>query len=574
MATPNREIGWGAEENLLSFISKQLGNLTNVTYNSGSNSSTGPQGPQGVQGIQGPQGTQGLIGIQGETGATGPTGAQGVQGDQGLLGPVGPAGLNWKGIWTSGTSYVEDDAVGYNGASWFCILPTSGTTTPDLDTTNWALLASQGAQGQAGSNGAVGATGPTGAQGTIGLTGPEGPQGEQGVQGEQGIQGIKGVKGDKGDQGIQGIQGVQGPSGVDGAVGPAGLEWQGAWASGTSYVADDAVGYDGASWFCILPTSETTPPDLDTTHWALLASQGAQGQQGEQGVPGEQGPPGSLTPITASAPLTGGTITTTGTIGISAATNLVDGYITKEAFVTFTNKENSVNKQNSLAVDGTGTKFPTVDAVNLGITNSNYWTKTGNDIQNNTTGGVVKVQGGTGAYYDDALRTVQSNGTIGFRAQNGGNFYYQYGYGSYSSANTFGNASGGVQMSTTSGNAFISNVRIKYLTDLSLSYDDRTLVDKGYVNNRLVVETAGPYLLGNTDSGGIVIFTASTTLTIPTGLANGFECTFVTLIGVTLTVVSTGNTLNNAAGTTMAGGLSFTLKRMIAANTFISTGNL
>ena len=89
--------------------------------------------------------------------------------------------------------------------------------------------------------------------------------------------------------GAQGPQGVQGPAGPLGPVGPAGLEWQGAWVSGTSYVADDAVGYDGASWFCILATSGTTTPDLDTTHWALLASQGAQGVQGVQGPMGPQG---------------------------------------------------------------------------------------------------------------------------------------------------------------------------------------------------------------------------------------------------------------------------------------------
>ena len=66
-----------------------------------------------------------------------------------------------------------------------------------------------------------------------------------------------------------GPQGVQGPAGPIGPVGPAGLEWQGSWVSGTSYVADDAVGYDGASWFCILATSGTDAPDVDTTHWAL-----------------------------------------------------------------------------------------------------------------------------------------------------------------------------------------------------------------------------------------------------------------------------------------------------------------
>jgi hypothetical protein len=93
--------------------------------------------------------------------------------------------------------------------------------------------------------------------------------------------------------GATGPQGVQGPAGPLGPVGPAGLEWQGAWVSGTSYVADDAVGYDGASWFCILATSGTTTPDLDATHWALLASQGAQGIQGVQGPTGAQGAAGN-----------------------------------------------------------------------------------------------------------------------------------------------------------------------------------------------------------------------------------------------------------------------------------------
>jgi hypothetical protein len=93
---------------------------------------------------------QGPIGPQGNTGPTGPQG------------PVGPAGLEWQGEWVSGTSYVEDDAVGYDGASWFCILATSGTTAPDLATANWALLASQGSVGPAGPAGPIGPAGPGG----------------------------------------------------------------------------------------------------------------------------------------------------------------------------------------------------------------------------------------------------------------------------------------------------------------------------------------------------------------------------------------------------------------------------
>jgi len=92
-------------------------------------------------------------------GPTGPTGPQG---------PVGPAGLYWKGAWVSGTSYVVNDAVGYSGASYFCILATSGTSNPTVATTNWALLASQGAVGPTGPTGATGATGAQGIQGTAG----------------------------------------------------------------------------------------------------------------------------------------------------------------------------------------------------------------------------------------------------------------------------------------------------------------------------------------------------------------------------------------------------------------------
>lgn len=96
----------------------------------------------------------------------GPTGAQGIQGPAGPPGPVGPAGLTWKGTWVSGTSYILNDAVGYNGASYYCILATSGTTAPNLATSNWALLASQGAIGP---QGAQGPTGPAGSNNTLSI---------------------------------------------------------------------------------------------------------------------------------------------------------------------------------------------------------------------------------------------------------------------------------------------------------------------------------------------------------------------------------------------------------------------
>jgi len=91
----------------------------------------------------------------------GPVGPQGPIGPQGVPGPVGPAGLNWQGSWSALGTYVIDDAVGYGGASWFCIDPVGpSATTPDLDPTNWALLASQGSPGTAGPQGVAGVAGP------------------------------------------------------------------------------------------------------------------------------------------------------------------------------------------------------------------------------------------------------------------------------------------------------------------------------------------------------------------------------------------------------------------------------
>jgi hypothetical protein len=93
-------------------------------------------------------------------GPTGPTGPQG---------PVGPAGLNWMGEFVLGNSYSVNDAVGFDGASWFCIVEIDPSSdNPDVDTAHWALLASQGAVGPTGATGATGATGPQGPQGPVG----------------------------------------------------------------------------------------------------------------------------------------------------------------------------------------------------------------------------------------------------------------------------------------------------------------------------------------------------------------------------------------------------------------------
>lgn len=175
--------------------------------------------------------------------------------------------------------------------------------------------------------------------------------------------------------GAQGPQGVQGPAGPLGPVGPAGLEWQGIWVSGTSYVADDAVGYDGASWFCILATSGTTTPDLDTTHWALLASQGAQGDQGVQGPTGAQGATSARTYNIWRAKINSSSVLTMylDEIGFTSPviTNPFNGkvLITKTGFFTGINA-NKLELITSTVNNG-GTPFVcTLDRYNLSLNNS------------------------------------------------------------------------------------------------------------------------------------------------------------------------------------------------------------
>lgn len=194
---------------------------------------TGATGPVGTTGPTGPTGAPGAVGATGPAGAvgpTGPTGPQGLTGDTGApgpvgatgptgaTGPVGPAGLNWQGTWVAETAYVVDDAVGYDGASWFAVAPSTGAQ-PDISPASWALLAAEGAVGATGPGGA---TGPAGPAGPTGATGPQGDAGPVGATGPDGAVGATGPTGPAGDAGAVGATGPTGPAGPTGATGPAG----------------------------------------------------------------------------------------------------------------------------------------------------------------------------------------------------------------------------------------------------------------------------------------------------------------------------------------------------------------
>jgi len=81
--------------------------------------------------------------------------------------------------------------------------------------------------------------------------------------------------------------------------------------------------------------------------------------------------------------------------------------------------------------------------------------------------------------------------------------------------------------------------------------------------------------LADSDNGKIILLTASATITLPNGLMNGFNCSFSTLAGVTLTYSLGGSVvLLNNLGTTMAEKLSHTIVNTGVANEYLTAGSL
>lgn len=197
----------------------------------------------------------------------GGAGQPGPPGPAGADGAPGPVGMTWKGGWSSLVNYVVRDVVIYNGSAYICVANIAASVNnPTVATASWNLLVSKGGQG---------------------------------------------------------VQGVPGSPGVPGPVGPAGLNWQGTWNPSTSYVADDAVGYNGASYFCIQNIAGNIAnqnPFLDTTNWALLAAQGAPGPPGAPGIQGADGIPGDPGPIGPAGPANTLSIGTVVNGGSAAAT--------------------------------------------------------------------------------------------------------------------------------------------------------------------------------------------------------------------------------------------------------------
>jgi hypothetical protein len=159
----------------------------------------------------------------------------------------------------------------------------------------------------------VGPTGPTGPAGPANAltvsgttTGAAGSSASVTISGTSPNQSLAFTipRGDQGIQGEQGIQGIQGNTGATGPTGATGIEWEGTWSNTVDYINNDAVFYNGASWFASGNPPVGEIPSLTSTYWFPLALQGATGPQGIQGIQGIQGDPGSLSNLAVTSPIT------------------------------------------------------------------------------------------------------------------------------------------------------------------------------------------------------------------------------------------------------------------------------
>ena len=165
--------------------------------------------------------------------------------------------VTFQGAWSNTTTYAQNAAVSYDGSSYISLIANNTGNEPDTSTSQWSVLAQQGA------------TGPAGPAGSQGPAGPQGNTGDTGPQGEQG------------------------------PTGPAGLTFQGTWSNSHTYALNDAVYYNGSSYISLIANNTAYEPDTSTAQWNLLAEEGATGpagatgQQGMQGIQGIQGIAGS-----------------------------------------------------------------------------------------------------------------------------------------------------------------------------------------------------------------------------------------------------------------------------------------
>jgi len=161
---------------------------------------------------------------------------------------------------------VLNDAVSYQGSSYISLEAGNRGNTPGVSPAAWSLLAAEGSSGVAGTTGAAGVAGPVGATGAAGAIG------------------------------------------ATGAVGAAGMNFRGAWLTGTGYAVNDSVTYGGSTYLAETVNS-SSQPDLYPQVWTVLAKAGGAGPTGAAGAAATL----SVGTVTTGAPGSAAAVTNSGT---------------------------------------------------------------------------------------------------------------------------------------------------------------------------------------------------------------------------------------------------------------------
>jgi hypothetical protein len=255
-------------------------------------------------------------------------------------------------------------------------------------------------------------------------------------------------------------------------------------------------------------------------------------------------------------------------------------------------KENVSNKQNNLTIDGTGTKYPTVDAVNSGLNakvngsgTTNYLPKftatntIGNSLiyDNGTNVGIgtpspnvtdrVHVFNSTGKSSvriqtthatSQAEMNFQSSGGSGmFQLDQSGNFVFR----TLQSSLYFDNFSdtGSIYFRTRGsnnrmqidrdGNVYINKTTGSEKLDVNGNVKASLIKDQyGTLRSQRVVTVTGNITLSEVHNGAILHITNTCNITIPTGLGTDFSCDCYVKGAFIATFVNSGVTLNSPSG--------------------------
>jgi hypothetical protein len=185
-----------------------------------------------------------------------PRGAQGLKGDKG---DAGAAAINIRGVWSSATTYVLNDAVTFNGS--FYILTNIGTWVLGLDPTNscWTSYVAKGDAGTPGTNGSSITWRGTYTAGTYVLNDVVEYNGSAYIVS---IPSTTNAPSNLADWDLVSSKGADGKS----------IVWQGVYSAVTTYQINDAVSYLGSSYICKEVSLDHIP--TNTEFWDLMSEKG------------------------------------------------------------------------------------------------------------------------------------------------------------------------------------------------------------------------------------------------------------------------------------------------------------